>query len=72
MSVVLYTTHCPKCTVLQKKLDQSNISYEVCDNIDDMIELGYQTAPLLKVEDRIYKFKEAVDWVNKQMEADKQ
>lgn len=63
--VVLYTSHCPRCEVLKKKLDKAGITYEVFDNVDEMIAMGFTTVPMLKVDDKIMNFKEAVKWINK-------
>ena len=63
MSVVLYSTHCPRCNVLEKKLQQKNIQYEEVNDIDIMTEKGYMTAPMLEVDGVIMRFKEACDWV---------
>jgi deoxycytidylate deaminase len=32
-SVTLYSTHCPRCQVLEKKLIKAGITYTVCDDI---------------------------------------
>ena len=45
MSVVLYSTHCPRCNVLEKKLQQKNISYEEVNDVDIMEEKGYLSVP---------------------------
>ena len=64
MEVVLYTTHCPRCTVLEKKLQQHNISYTSVTDVDEMLRMGLQSAPALNVDGRIMSFKEAVEWIN--------
>ena len=63
-SVVLYTTGCPKCRVLSKKLDGKNVEYEVCDSVDEMLKLGLTEAPALGVDDKILNYHDAVEWVN--------
>ena len=40
MSVVLYSTHCPRCNVLEKKLQQKNISYEEVNDVEIMERKG--------------------------------
>lgn len=64
MKVILYSTHCPKCMVLEKKLQQKNISYEEINDIEAIRKKGYLTVPLLEVDGEIMDFKAAVDWVN--------
>ena len=61
--VVLYTSHCPRCEILKKKLDKAGITYEIFDNVDEMIAMGFTTVPMLKVDDKIMNFKEAVKWI---------
>ncbi len=65
MSVVLYTTGCPKCKVLEAKLAQKGIKFSIEEDLDEMIELGYQSAPLLKVDGNIMEFGAAVKWANR-------
>lgn len=64
MQVTLYTTHCPKCVVLEKKLIQKNIEYDVVTDKQVIMNKGYLTAPLLEVNGKIMEFKEANDWIN--------
>lgn len=64
MAVILYTTHCPKCEVLTKKLDSAEVEYSVCDDVNVMSEKGFLSAPILEVDGDPLIFKEAVDWVN--------
>lgn len=62
--VILYSTGCPMCKILKTKLDQKNIEYQVCENVDIMMEKGFQTVPMLEIDDKLYNFREAVTWVN--------
>lgn len=64
MNVVLYTTHCPKCEVLKKKLDNADIEYQIEEDVDVMTDKGFLSAPMLEVDDKIMDFSEAVKWVN--------
>lgn len=64
--VRLFSTGCPKCIVLTKKLDSAGITYEVFDDVDKMIEMGMTTVPMLEVDGKIMNFKEAVDWIKKE------
>lgn len=63
MTVVLYSTHCPKCNVLEKKLKQKNISYEEVNNIEEMKEKGYLSIPVLEVDGVSMDFKTAFNYV---------
>lgn len=66
MSVVFYSTHCPKCKVLEAKLKQKNINYEEINDVKIMQERGFEFAPVLEVDGTAYSFKEAVDWIGGQ------
>lgn len=63
-SVILYSTGCPRCIVLSKKLAQSGIPFTVVSDADEMIEMGFQTAPILSVNGKTMEFGDAVRWVN--------
>lgn len=64
MKIVLYTTYCPKCKVLEKKLQQKNLVYEEVTDIDVMTEKGFMSVPVLEVDGEIMDFKAASDWIN--------
>lgn len=60
----MYTTGCPRCNVLKKKLDEKGIQYEMITDKDIMISKGFSVVPILEVDDRIMEFAEAVKWIN--------
>lgn len=62
--ITLYTTHCPKCIVLEKKLEQKAIEFEICEDQDLMVEKGFMSAPMLEVDGEVLDFTKAVAWVN--------
>ena len=66
MSVILYSTGCPRCKVIARKLDDKRINYSIVDKVDVMLELGITNVPVLEVDDRKMEFKEAINWVNSQ------
>ena len=61
--IILYTIDCPKCKVLEHKLEEKNIQYEVCKDTNIMAEKGYMYLPILEIDDKVLNFKEAVDWI---------
>lgn len=65
MSVVLYSTHCPKCNVLEKKLKQKNIAYEEINDIEKIKEKGYLSVPVLEIDGESMQFEMANNWINK-------
>lgn len=64
--IILYTIDCPKCKVLERKLEEKNIQYEVCKDTNIMAEKGYMYLPILEIDDKVLNFKEAVDWIKEQ------
>ena len=65
MNIVLYSTHCPRCVVLEKKLKQKEIDYDEVDDISIMERKEFLSVPILEVDGKIMDFKEANDWINK-------
>lgn len=64
MGIVLYSTHCPKCKILETKLKQKSIEYTEVNDVDLMLEKGFTTIPMLEVDGEIMDFKKANDWIN--------
>lgn len=62
-NVILYSTGCPKCGILKRKLDERGVVYETVSDVDEMLRLGINSAPYLGVDDKLMDFKQAVDWV---------
>ena len=65
MIVKLYSTGCPRCNVLEKKLTQAGIGFELIKNfsIDEMREKGFMSAPILQVDDDFMDFSKANAWL---------
>ena len=64
MEVIFYTTHCPQCSILAKKLEQKNIQYTTVDDVETMKELGITSVPVLSIGGVLMNFRNAVDFVN--------
>ncbi len=63
--MVLYTTGCPKCQILAKKLTEKGIEFEKCDDVEVMAGLGITSVPVLKDGDgKLMPYFEAVKFVN--------
>lgn len=68
LKTILYTSGCPRCKTLAKKLDEANIVYEKFSNVDEMINMGITTVPMLRVDDTMMNFSEAIKWINEGVE----
>ena len=64
MDVTLYSTGCPKCNVLEKKLAEKNIDFEVVSDVDIMQNKGFMTMPMLEVDGKTMDFGSSVRWIN--------
>lgn len=61
--IKLYTTHCPKCKVIEKKLAQKNIQYIEVSDIAEIQKLGFQSVPILEVDGKIMNMTDANRWI---------
>ena len=72
MTVKMYTTHCPKCNVMERKLKEANIEFEEIDDNAEVLRvatsLGFTMAPLLEVDGRVMDFKDGIEWIRKNAE----
>lgn len=66
MQIILYSTGCPRCEVLKKKLSEKSVDYTEVTSVDDILTLGIKEVPVLSVDGGLMSFKEAIDWVNNQ------
>ena len=64
ISIVLYSTGCPKCSILKKKLEEKQIPYDMVTDIEEMLALGISEVPVLSVNGKLMSFPNAVKWVN--------
>lgn len=68
--LTLFSTECPKCRVLEHKLNQNNIAYEKSSDIQEVIDKGFMSAPVLKLDDNYMDFVTAINWLNEQTKID--
>lgn len=64
--MIFYSNDCPKCKILKAKLDQKNIAYETCSDMDVMIDKGFNSMPILEIDGEILNYLEAVNWAKGQ------
>ena len=61
--ITLYTTHCPKCKVLEKKLAQKGVEYTEVTDVTEMQKLGIKSAPMLDVDGKKMNQADAIRWL---------
>ena len=64
--IILYSTGCPKCSVLTKKLNAAGISFTEKTDVDEMLALGIKSAPVLSVNGELMDFSTANVWLREQ------
>lgn len=67
--ITLYTSDtCGICRMVKMKLEKKGIQYKNEKNIDDLIAMGIQRLPVMKLEDgtMMVSVTEINDWINAQ------
>lgn len=64
LEIILYTTHCPKCRVLETKLQRKNMVYTSVTDIEQMKAKGIQSVPMIQVGEELLDFEAANKYIN--------
>ena len=67
MNVILYSTGCPKCNILKKKLEDAQIDYKVIEDVDVMVSKGLKDVPWLEVDGNLMNFVDSSKWINERV-----
>ena len=67
MNVILYSTGCPKCNILKKKLADAKIDYRVIEDVDVMVSKGLKDVPWLEVDGNLMNFVDSSKWINERV-----
>lgn len=62
--IILYTTGCPKCAVLEKKLEQKGVVFEKITDVSEIRAAGVTSVPTLFADGSKMSFLDAVRYVN--------
>lgn len=64
--IEIYTTEsCARCKLLKERMKAKGINFKENQDEDEIIKLGFLTAPIVKLEDgELLDFGKAVSWVN--------
>lgn len=57
------TEMCPKCKILQAKLEDKGLEYEKSNDVQQLVDLGFKTVPVLEVEGEYMDFGKAMKWI---------
>lgn len=58
--ITLYSTGCPKCNILERRLTNDKIEFTVSNDIDKLVEMGFQNAPILQIDDNFIDYASAM------------
>ena len=61
--ITLYSTDCPKCKILQEKLDMKGVTYQKVSDVEIMKQKGFMSTPMLEVDGNIMTYLEAINWI---------
>lgn len=64
MGIVLYSTGCPKCKVLEAKMKSKGIGYIEINDIEVLQAKNLMSLPYLEVDGELMDFVTAIKWVN--------
>lgn len=64
LELILYTTDCPKCKILEQKLKEKNLKFSIISDVEEMKKEGILSAPYLKVNGELRPFYSAITYVN--------
>jgi len=65
MNITLYTTHCPKCKVLEIQLQKKGLKFNTIEDEQIMIERGFSTAPILEVDGEVMDYTAAINFIKR-------
>ena len=54
--ITLYSTGCPNCNILCGRLTNDKIEFTVSNDIDKLVEMGFQNAPILQIDDNFIDY----------------
>jgi len=59
--VTIYTVPgCPKCALLKRKATELGIEYEESQDVNEVVNAGFHSAPVMWYDGKFYPFKDAL------------
>lgn len=53
--------------MLQAKLDEMKVAYELCNDTDLMIQKGFMSSPMAEVDGKAMNFMETINWLKERI-----
>lgn len=64
MKAILYSTHCPCCEALEKRLREAEIEYDIVSDTEQILALGITHVPVLEIDGQQMNYPAAIRWLN--------
>lgn len=68
MEVIFYSSHCPKCKVLEQLMNKKNIDYKMIDNEEIYLPIAdaneIMSMPFAEIDGKILNTKELQAYIN--------
>lgn len=65
MSITVYSTGCPKCEILKRKLNDKNMEYTEVTDITALNEKNIRHVPVMEIGGKYLDFNESIKLINK-------
>jgi len=62
--IKLFSNGCLNCNKLKTKLDEKEIKYEMFSDLEEIIDRGFRTVPVLKIGDTYLNYAESMQYIN--------
>lgn len=63
MKPKLYSIGCPKCNILEEKLEKQNVDFDLVNDMEEVKKTGFQFFPVLEVDGQLLDFYGAINWL---------
>ena len=64
MDIILYSNNCPRCKILEQKMQEKHIEYNKIEDEEIFRQKQFSFMPMLEIENRLLSFKEAFNYIN--------
>jgi len=61
--ILLYSNGCSKCKIIKQKLDQKQVIYEECNDMNIILKKGFMSMPMLEVDGEVMNYLNAINWL---------
>lgn len=63
-NIIFYSTHCPQCKILEKKMAEKNVKYTEVNDLDEMMKKGIKSVPMLEVDGELLNYVKSFNYIS--------